>query len=281
MTTGDAVRSKSRKKGRSSSESKGRSEREICFVIAPFGGWNDRYYEDVYCPAVEGAGLQPKRADDLYRPSAIVHDIWAFVKRSKVMLADVTGKNPNVFYELGLAHAIGKPVVIVTRSMDDVPFDLRALRVIEYDVQDPEWSEVLVAKIQKAIREVMAAPEEAVPPTFLHERKGVAQPTVTPLQKKMLALQQQVDLIRAEVRSRGHVSEVLSPREAEVVLDRYIRIGLPLKEIRERLMRRGVPSGWIDANIHERKVESKPSPISREVPPPAAVASAAKEPGTG
>lgn len=219
---------------------------DICFVICPFGGWNDRYYEDVYSPAVEGAGLRPRRADDLYRPSAIVHDIWALVKKSRVMLADVTGKNPNVFYELGLAHALGKPVVIVTKSMDDVPFDLRALRVIEFNVEDPEWSEILEGKIKQSIGEVLASPEEAVPPAFLKEKKVSSQPSVTPGRKDILRLQQEMDRLRAEVRSKGHVSEIISgPEEATSILERYVRGGMPEKIIVSRLERRGVPHDWI------------------------------------
>ena len=53
--------------------------------------------------------------------------VWRFTRQSLVVLGDVTGKNPNVFYELGLAHASGKPVVIVTNSLEDVPFDLKGL----------------------------------------------------------------------------------------------------------------------------------------------------------
>jgi hypothetical protein len=260
---------------------RGRSEKPICFIMAPFGGWNDRYFEDVYCPAVEAAGLQPKRADDLYRPSAIVHDIWAFIKKSKVMLADVTGKNPNVFYELGLAHAIGKPVVLVTRSIDDVPFDLRALRVIEYDVQDPEWSELLVAKASKALREVLAAPHEAVPPTFLRERKGAEQPSVTPLQRKLLAMQQQVDSLSREVRSGGNSSEMISgPEEAEAVLSRYVNMGMPDRVIITRMERRGVPSGWLEKRLRELRMRSRRRP-PRRVPVPAATAPDPGEPTKG
>jgi hypothetical protein len=75
------------------------TSKEICFVIMPFGGWLDDYYAQIYCPAIQAAGLSPHRADDLFRPSTIVNDIWAYTKRSKVLLADLTGKNPNVFYE--------------------------------------------------------------------------------------------------------------------------------------------------------------------------------------
>lgn len=88
--------------------------RNICFVIMPFGGWSDDYFSSIYHPAITEAGLKAHRADDLFRPSAIVSDIWAFIKISKVLLADLTAKNPNVFYELGLAHALAKPVVLVS-----------------------------------------------------------------------------------------------------------------------------------------------------------------------
>ena len=99
----------------------------------PFGGWLDDYYETIYRPAIIAAGLEPHRADDLYRPSTIVTDIWSYTRRAKLLLADLTGKNPNVFYELGLAHALAKPVILVAEEMDDIPFDLRALRIIVYD----------------------------------------------------------------------------------------------------------------------------------------------------
>lgn len=100
-----------------------------CFVLMPFGGWLDDYYETIYTPAINAAGLEPHRADDLFRPSTIVNDIWAYTKRAKLLLADLSGKNPNVFYELGLAHALAKPVILVAESMEEIPFDLRALRI--------------------------------------------------------------------------------------------------------------------------------------------------------
>ena len=91
--------------GRTSAAVSDGSAAEVCFVIMPFGGWLDDYYETIYRPAIQAAGLEPHRADDLYRPSTIVNDIWAYTRRAKLLVADLTGKNPNVFYELGLAHA--------------------------------------------------------------------------------------------------------------------------------------------------------------------------------
>jgi hypothetical protein len=54
----------------------------------PFGGWLDDYYETIYSPAIVSSGLTPHRADDLYRPSTIVNDIWAYTRKAKLLLAE-------------------------------------------------------------------------------------------------------------------------------------------------------------------------------------------------
>lgn len=234
---------------------KGKKSRNICFVISPFGGWNDRYYSEIYSPAVRDAGLEPKRADDLYRPSAIVHDIWGYVKKSRVMLADLTGKNPNVFYELGLAHAIGKPVVLLTQDIDDIPFDLRALRVIEYEVEDPEWSAVLRVKIKKGLEEVLTSPELSVLPTFLHGEKKDGTKGSS-LEKQIIDLQRQVGLLSAQSRSL-HTPRRLSapvlegPEQARDLMLHYLSRGMPQDMIIRRLIDRGVPAEWAASELQK------------------------------
>src|SRR6266478_368610 len=145
--------SKSRKFTRTRSLPRESESAGICFTIMPFGGWFDDYYEQIYLPAIQSSGLVAKRADDLFRPSAIVHDIWELTKQAKVVLAELSGRNPNVFYELGLAHALAKPAILVAQTMEDVPFDLRALRVIVYDRNKPDWGAALKADIEESIRE--------------------------------------------------------------------------------------------------------------------------------
>ena len=173
------------------------------------------------------------------------------------MLADLTNKNPNVLYELGLAHAVGKPVVMVTQSIDDVPYDLRALRVIEYDVADPEWATSLMENIKKALAEVLDSPQQAVPPTFLQEKKTKRQPSVTPGERKILELQRDVDLLRMQLRSypSGDVARI-SPRAAEALLREYREAGMPRRVILDRLSSMGAPRSWI-ADKLKIETESK------------------------
>jgi hypothetical protein len=186
-------------------------KRGICFIIMPFGDWSDNYLESIYIPAIESVGLIPRRADDLYRPSAIVNDIWALTRKAKVILADLSAKNPNVFYELGLAHAVAKPAILVAESIDDIPFDLRALRVIIYNKNEPDWGEVLQEKIETAINEVLESPLEAVLPTFLKVKESNHPKTVTRAEKELISLKQEVDLIRRELQRTGRKETSESP----------------------------------------------------------------------
>jgi hypothetical protein len=79
--------------------------------MMPFDVWFDRYYQQIYIPAIKEAGLEPIRADELFTTGSVVEQIWEQIEKAKVLLADLSGKNANVFYELGLAHAARKPVV--------------------------------------------------------------------------------------------------------------------------------------------------------------------------
>jgi hypothetical protein len=235
--------------------------KDICFVIMPFGGWLDDYYQDIYCPAIVAAGLEPHRADDLFRPSTIVTDIWSYTKRARLILADLSGKNPNVFYELGLGHALAKPAILVAESMDDVPFDLRALRVLVYDKNAPDWGQLLKSKVQSAIKEVLATPAEAVLPAFLETRGGTPKPTVTPHEKELLDIRQQLELLREEMANsnrgkRGQPPEI-GPEEARSFIERYLSEGMADHAIARRLQALGAPRSWTLKTISDLRPRTR------------------------
>lgn len=139
---------------------------DTCFVMMPFGEWFDRYYAEIYVPAIKEAGLEPIRADELFTTGSVVEQIWEQIEKAKLLLADLSGKNPNVFYELGLAHAAKKPVVFAAGQLDDVPFDLRHLRVIIYDVREPEWASRLRQSVTDYLRNAAKDPGKSIPHPF-------------------------------------------------------------------------------------------------------------------
>ena len=138
-------------------------EGATCFVMQPFEGYLGEYYEQIFKPAIEKAGLRAVRADDdIFATGKIMDQVWRGIREATVLVAEITLKNPNVFYELGLAHALEKPVVLVSSNQNDVSFDLRHIRTIFYDQRDPFWGVKLINKVADNIRSALENPEEAI-----------------------------------------------------------------------------------------------------------------------
>jgi hypothetical protein len=134
-----------------------------CFVMQPFSGYLGSYFDTIFKPAIEQAGLVPIRADnEIFATGKIMDQIWRGIREASVLVAELTSKNPNVFYELGLAHALEKPVILVSLNQEDVPFDLRHIRVILYDQSDPFWGQKLIDKVADNIGSALSNPEEAI-----------------------------------------------------------------------------------------------------------------------
>jgi hypothetical protein len=135
----------------------------LCFVLMPFGDPFDGYYERVLKPAIEVSGLSARRADEIYGGRAIIRDIWDSIWRARIVVADVTRRNPNVNYELGLCDALGVPTILITKRMEDVPFDYRHRRCIVYNTEKAGWEERLAQSVRKTIAaslgEVASDPE--------------------------------------------------------------------------------------------------------------------------
>ena len=86
------------------------------FVMMPFQDSLKPVWEDHIKNVARNLGLTARRGDDLFNTHSIMSDVWTAICYSKAIIADCTGRNPNVFYEIGLAHVIGKPVVLINVS---------------------------------------------------------------------------------------------------------------------------------------------------------------------
>jgi hypothetical protein len=136
---------------------------ETCFVMQPFAPPHGDYYEKILKPAIEKVGLQAVRADaEIFGAGKIIDQVWRGINTAKVLVAELTTRNANVFYELGLAHALNKPVVLISSNESDVPFDLQHIRVIYYNVNDPFWGTKLIDKVAENIISALTNPEEAI-----------------------------------------------------------------------------------------------------------------------
>lgn len=104
------------------------------FVLMPFDSEFDMIFDDLIKPALEEVGYDVKRADSIANQQNILKDVVRGIAEADLIVADLTSVNPNVFYELGISHTMEKNTVLLTQSIEDVPFDLKSYRVIKYSV---------------------------------------------------------------------------------------------------------------------------------------------------
>ncbi len=150
--------------------------KHTCFVIMPFGRpsvdpkrarklsalyaeWIKPTVESIADVGNEGCQIECHRADKSERPAEIINHIISHLAEADIVIADLTGQNANVFYELGVRHAVRSNTILIAEQMNDIPFDLRALRAIEYEYT-PEGMRAFERRLGEAVRSILRSPNE-------------------------------------------------------------------------------------------------------------------------
>lgn len=125
------------------------------FLIMPFGEeWSDDTF-DVVQDIANMTDCKLIRGDDLFEPAVIVDDIWRELNKAEIVIADITIHNANVFYEIGIAHTLGKKVILIRQDKgQDAPFDLKLWRYYEYNLS-PRKVKVFKEKMAMLINKIL------------------------------------------------------------------------------------------------------------------------------
>lgn len=116
------------------------------FVIMPFGEpWSDRVFQKLIAVGVRDGGLECVRGDMIVRVGDLGRNIWGALLHAGIVIADVSAVNANVFYELGLAHALGKDTVILRQKGSMIPADIGGAHYHEYGLDDIDTSAAWLA----------------------------------------------------------------------------------------------------------------------------------------
>lgn len=162
----------------------GVSYENVCFYITPIGeeGSEQRKHSDmllecVVSPVLEEYGLKAVRADQIDKPGIITNQILDYITKSKMVIADLSFHNPNVFYELAVRHMKGLPAIHLSRSSDKIPFDIGNFRTITLDMTDlytfvPQI-ELYKSQISSQLRNLLEANGEADNPISSYLSKGL------------------------------------------------------------------------------------------------------------
>ncbi len=130
-------------------------------VMMPFGQELSPVYESIK-QASANAGFVCRRADDIWDHSTIIQDVFSLIFQSYIVVCDFTGKNPNVFYEAGIAHTLGKHVVPITQSANDIPFDLQHHRYAVY-LNNNEGREKLMDELASRFSTLAGKRQQSLP----------------------------------------------------------------------------------------------------------------------
>jgi hypothetical protein len=142
-----------------------------CFVIAPIGkegsdvrARSDQVLKHIISPAAKECGYESIRADQISEPGLITSQVIQHVVEDPLVIADLTGWNPNVFYELSLRHALKKPVVQIIHATETIPFDIAASRTIHVDHHDLDSVAKAKEEIVRQIKSVEKNPNDVDTP---------------------------------------------------------------------------------------------------------------------
>ncbi len=142
-----------------------------CFVISPIGSQGsairqhaDDVFDYILRPATEECGIVANRSDHLLEPGRISEQMFREIVTSQCCLCVLTGHNPNVFYELAIAQTVGTPVIILIEKSEELPFDIRDLRCVRYDLAPrPLFEKVYAKEVVAHLRSLEAASWVAAP----------------------------------------------------------------------------------------------------------------------
>ncbi len=146
-----------------------------CFVVSPIGSEGteirsnaDKLFKHIIKPVCENCGFDAERVDQLCDADSITQTIVDKLESAELVIADMTGHNPNVFYEMGYRARTKKPMIHLKRKGDSLPFDVNTIRTLEYDLTDLDSVEEVKERLKKTIEsftfsEITEIPNEDAP----------------------------------------------------------------------------------------------------------------------
>jgi hypothetical protein len=205
-----------------------RTTMKTCFVISPIGeqGSETRKRSDLILkylitPAVEPLGYSPLRADQISEPGLITSQVIQHIVEDSLVIADLTDRNPNVFYELAIRHAIKKPLIQIIKKGEQIPFDVAGTRTIPVDHIDLESVEDAKKEIARQIGWLEKKPQDVESPITVAlelqllrqsdkpEERSLADVVASLSEIKSTLQRLPLDSLEQQIRSQKMIEELL------------------------------------------------------------------------
>ncbi|MBT3066111.1 hypothetical protein [Rhodoferax sp. U11-2br] len=218
------------------------SER-ICFVISPIGDpdsetrkRSDQVFKHVIAPAVLALGYHAVRADHISEPGMITSQVIQHIVDDPLVIADLTDRNPNVFYELAIRHAIRKPLVQLIRKGDSIPFDVAGSRTIHVDHRDLDSVDTAKSEIAAQVKSLQIDAGKLETPISVALDLQVLRASSNPEQRSMGDVLAAMTELRAAV---GNIDEQLKKSDklsTIMIHEAFVRRDVENEHMKARLM---------------------------------------------
>lgn len=179
-----------------------------CFVISPIGDLDsevrkrsDQVLKHIIDPAVEQFGYSAIRADQISEPGLITMQIIQHIIDDPLVVADLTGRNPNVFYELALRHVLRKPLIQLIEKGEPLPFDVSGMRTILIDHHDLDSVEEAKKEIVRQIKALETNPDAIDTPISMALNLQTLRESDNPEQRSLVGIISTMTELRSSLSS--------------------------------------------------------------------------------
>ena len=206
--------------------------KKSCFVIAPIGDpdsetrkRSDQVLKHVIAPPVQDCGYEPTRADQISEPGMITSQVIQRIVDDDLVVADLTERNPNVFYELAIRHGIRKPLVQLIKKGEQIPFDVAGTRTVHVDHHDLDSVEEAKKEIVSQIRALESDSSQLETPISVSLDLQMLRQSDNPEQRSLADVLSAISELRSSVSSiekrLDHPDTQESNRILREMIERY------------------------------------------------------------
>jgi flagellar biosynthesis chaperone FliJ len=189
----------------------------ICFVIAPIGEEggdirrrSDQVLTHIIAPAAKNCGYETIRADKISEPGIITSQVIQHLLEDPLVIADITGRNPNVFYELAIRHAVRKPIVLIIQVGEPIPFDVAQSRTIQVNHHDLDSAAHCRDELVKQIQAVEKNPADVDTPLSVAIDLQPLRKSDNPLEKSSVEIIAMLQDLRSKTVERNEIASMQS-----------------------------------------------------------------------
>lgn len=184
-----------------------------CFVVSAIGGDGteirkraDKVFRFIISPVCEKCGFDAIRVDQINQADSITQTIIDHLKDAELVIADITGHNPNAFYEIGYRACTGKPIVHLKEKGETIPFDISNIRAFDYDLTDLEAVEEVKERLEQTIKSLkIVEREESIQEQFEDDdvvNEEISSSDVVEMLPILYAIQDQITQLREEIHNK-------------------------------------------------------------------------------